>query len=132
MIRFDLCLFCNKRHIDYGNRQMKNMTVLAQKSSYELLIMILKDMKKFVFDNDDEPTVRDAIVCFCRFGMLATNVPKEIVPIFNGIIKLATELNDLRLIEDFIDSVCHKLWAKHEALLEEVNIEQEEKFKHAC
>ena len=62
----DDCKFCGLKHVDYGNRTPYTITALAQKSSYELLIAILIDMKKFMRNNQDEPTLRVSITCFCK------------------------------------------------------------------
>ena len=63
------CFFCGEKHVDYGSRTHYSMDKLAQKSSYELLIMILTDMKKFIRSEGDEPTLMNAITCFSKFSI---------------------------------------------------------------
>ena len=137
----DRCEFCGKKHIDYTNREgIIPVQVLAQKTSYELLITILLDMKKFIENNQDEPTIRESISCFCKYSILTceeTTLNRKngftdfYRVIFDGIIKLMDELSILKLASEFIDHVCKKLWQEHEELLARINIEQSEKFKHA-
>ena len=64
------CVFCGKKHIEYGNRTSYEITTLAQKSSYEMLIMILKDMKIFIKENECDQSLREAISCFCKYSLL--------------------------------------------------------------
>ena len=134
------CSFCGKKHVDYGNRTPYTVTSLAQKSSYELLIAILTDMKKFVRNNSEELTLRESIICFCKYSILTCEEETEnrrngftdfYRVIFEGIIKLTEELGDLSLITEFIDEVSQKLWKEHEALLERINVEQSEKSNNA-
>ena len=135
------CEFCGKSHIDYGKRTPYTLATLAQKSSYELLITILIDMKKFIKNNDSEPTLRESIACFCKYSILTCEEETEnkrngftdfYRVIFNGIIKLTEELRDYSLIMEFIDEVNRKLWEEHELLLARINVEQSEKSNNAC
>ena len=137
----DDCKFCGLKHVDYGNRTPYTITALAQKSSYELLIAILIDMKKFMRNNQDEPTLRVSITCFCKYSILTCEEETEnrrngftdfYRIIFEGIIKLADELGNISLITEFIDEVSQKLWKEHETLLERINVEQSEKSNNAC
>jgi hypothetical protein len=115
------------------------MDKLAQKSSYELLIMILTDMKKFIRSNSDEPTLMIAVTCFCKFSIFEAeecctcgenHYSKLHNIIFDGILRLTKNNSAVSSFEDFIGRMCHKLWDEHEKLLSEVNIEQSRKFKH--
>ena len=99
-----------------------------------------KVMKKFIENNQDEPTIRESISCFCKYSILTceeTTLNRKngftdfYRVIFDGIIKLMDELSVLKLASEFIDHVCKKLWQEHEELLARINIEQSEKFKHA-
>ena len=63
------CFFCGKRHIDYYNRQTCSLEELAKKTSFEVLILILKDMKKFLKNNCDDPTIMASTSCFCKFSI---------------------------------------------------------------
>lgn len=136
-----VCIFCGKEHIEYGDREVYEISLLAKKSSYELLILILKDMKKYIHKHRNEPTLRDSVVCFCKYSMLiceeGTQNKKNGFTdfynvIFTGVIKLVNELDCIELIGEFIDDICRKLWVKHEELLSHINTEQSEKFNHAC
>jgi len=105
-----------------------------------MLIMILIDMKKFMHNNRDEPTLRESITCFCNYSILTCEEETEnkrngftdfYRVIFEGIIKLADTLQYLVLTAEFIDRVNQKLWEEHEALLSRINVEQSEKFHNA-
>ena len=136
----DGCEFCGLKHIEYGKRTPYTITSLAQKSSYELLITILNDMKKFIRNNHDESTLRSSIVCFCKYSVLTCDEETEnkrngftdfYRVIFEGIIKLTDELGNYSLVSEFIDDVNRKLWEEHEVLLARINIEQSEKSHNA-
>ena len=136
----DKCEFCGLKHIEYGKRTPYTLTSLAQKSSYELLITILNDMKKFIRNNHDEPTLRVSITSFCKYSILTCEEETESKRngftdfyrvIFEGLIKLTEELGDYSLISEFIDEVSRKLWEEHEALLTRINVEQSEKSYNA-
>ena len=136
----DRCEFCGLKHIEYGKRTPYTLQSLAQKSSYELLITILNDMKKFIRNNHDEPTLRVSIVCFCKYSILACEEETEnrrngftdfYRVIFEGLIKLTDELGEYSLISEFIDKVNQKLWEEHEVLLARINVEQSEKSHNA-
>ena len=136
----DGCEFCGIKHIAYGKRTPYTLTTLAQKSSYELLITILNDMKKFIRNNSNDPTLRESITCFCKYSILTCEEETEnrrngftdfYRVIFEGIIKLAGELRYLELTSEFIDKVNQKLWEEHEELLARINVEQSEKSYNA-
>lgn len=133
------CFFCGEKHIDYGSRTHYSMDKLAQKTSYELLIMILTDMKRFIRNNSDEPTLKSAVTCFCKFSIFEAeecctcgenHYSKLHHIIFEGILRLVKNDSSVTAFEEFIGRMCHRLWDEHEKLLEEVNIEQSRKFKH--
>ena len=133
------CFFCGEKHIDYGSRTHYSMDKLAQKTSYELLIIILTDMKRFIRNNSDEPTLKSAVTCFCKFSIFEAeecctcgenHYSKLHHIIFEGILRLVKNDSSVTAFEEFIGRMCHRLWDEHEKLLEEVNIEQSRKFKH--
>ena len=63
------CFFCGKRHIDYYNRKTCSLDELAKKTSFEVLILILKDMKKFLKNNCEDTTMMQSASCFCKFSI---------------------------------------------------------------
>ena len=134
------CFFCGDKHVDYGNRTHYSIDKLAQKTSYELLILILKDMKTFIRREEDESTLMTAIACFCKFSIFEAeecctcgenHYSKLHLIIFDGILHLIKNNSSVTAFEESIDRMCHRLWDEHEKLLEEVNIENSRKFKHA-
>ena len=135
------CFFCGEKHVDYGSRTPYSLDKLAQKTSYELLILILHDMKKFLQKEKDEPTLMTAVTCFCKFSIFEAeecctcgenHYSKLHHIIFDGVLRLAKNNSSIHAFEEFIDRMCRKLWDDHEILLAEINIEQNRKFKHAC
>lgn len=135
------CFFCGNKHVDYGSRTHYSIDKLAQKTSYELLILILKDMRKFIRREEADTTLMSALACFCKFSIFEAeecctcgenHYSKLHHIIFEGILQLTKNNSSVSAFEEFIDRMCHKLWDEHEELLSEVNIEQNRKFKHAC
>lgn len=135
------CFFCGNKHVDYGSRTHYSIDKLAQKTSYELLILILKDMRKFIRREEADTTLMSALACFCKFSIFEAeecctcgenHYSKLHHIIFDGILQLTKNNSSVSAFEEFIDRMCHKLWDEHEKLLSEVNIEQNRKFKHAC
>lgn len=135
----DECFFCGKKHIDYGSRTPYELEKLAQKTSYELLMLILHDMKKFIHDNEDVPTLWTAVICFCKFSIFEAD---DACPscgdnhhsllhheIFGGVLKLIDNKSSLRAIDEFLDRIQKKLWREHEKVLAKVNLENTRKFK---
>ena len=133
------CFFCGDKHVDYGSRTHYTMDKLAQKTSYELLIMILTDMKRFIRKEKDEPTLMNAIICFCKISIFESkeycscgenHYSKLHHVIFDGILSLIKNKSSVHAFEEFFDRMNRKLWIEHEKLLAEVNMEQSRKFKH--
>ena len=133
------CFFCGDKHVDYGSRTHQSLDKLAQKTSFELLIMILTDMKKFIQKEKDEPTLMKAITCFSKFSIFEAeecctcgenHYSKLHHVIFDGILSLVKNQSSVHAFEEFFDRMNRKLWIEHENLLAEVNIEQSRKFKH--
>lgn len=134
------CNFCDKLHISLGDKPFNDIPYWYHKSSYELLIMILKDLREFIDKNRYESTLRESITCYCKFSLLVCDEETlgrknefidSFVFVFTGITKLAKELIHINLLVEFIDKICYGLWDKHEQLLGTIDAEQEEKFKHA-
>ena len=69
----DKCFFCGKSHVNYGDRTPMEIEHLAQKTSFEVLIVLLKDLKKFIEINGAEPTVWNCVSCFCKFSILSAD-----------------------------------------------------------
>lgn len=133
------CFFCGDKHVDYGSRTHQSLGKLAQKTSFELLIMILTDMKKFIQKQKDEPTLMKAITCFSKFSIFEAeecctcgenHYSKLHHIIFDGILCLIKNKSSVPAFEEFFDRMNRKLWIEHEKLLAEVNMEQSRKFKH--
>ncbi len=133
------CFFCGKRHIDYYDRETCSLEELARKTSFEVLILILKDMKKFLKNNCEDPTMMASTSCFCKFsiqlafeetnGRLNSYTDLHEVA-FVAIIKLIKHAASIEEISEFIEKMCRKIWVEHEKLLVRVNLEQSRKFKH--
>jgi len=133
------CFFCGKRHIDYYNRETCSLDELAKKTSFEVLILILKDMKKFMKDNCDDTTMMASTSCFCKYSIQLAleesngkqNSYTDLHEIaFGATIKLIKHVASVEEISEFIEKMCRKLWIEHEKLLVRVNLEQNRKFKH--
>jgi len=133
------CFFCGKKHIDYGTRTPYDIEKLAQKTSYELLMLILHDMKKFIHENKETPTLWTAVICFCKFSIFEAD---DACPdcgdnhrsqlhheVFGGMLKLIDNNVSLNAIDEFLERIQKKLWSEHEKILEKVNLETIQKFK---
>tara|TARA_B100000929_G_C15225628_1_gene324334 strand:- start:55 stop:480 length:426 start_codon:yes stop_codon:yes gene_type:complete len=124
------CFFCGRPHVDYGSRTPIVANRLAQKTSFEVLIILLKDLKKFIDINKAEPTVWECVSCFCRFSIFSadeqyhgkTNQYSKIHYIaFEGILRLLLNKSTVLTVTEFIDKMCFKLWEEHENLLAAIN-----------
>ena len=133
------CFFCGKLHIDYYARRVCSLEELAKKTSFEVLILILKDMKKFMKDNCDDTTMMASTSCFCKYSIQLAleeangkqNSYTDLHEIaFGATIKLIKHVASVEEISEFIEKMCRKLWIEHEKLLVRVNLEQNRKFKH--
>ena len=133
------CFFCGKRHIDYYNRKTCSLDELAKKTSFEVLILILKDMKKFLKNNCEDTTMMQSASCFCKFSIQLAfeeangrknNYTNLHEVAFGAIIKLIKHAASIEEISEFIEKMCRKIWVEHEKLLVRVNLEQSRKFKH--
>ena len=127
------CFFCGKKHIDYGTHRTYDLDDLARKTSYELLMIILYDMKKFIHEHEKTQTLWTAVTCFCKFSIFEAddacpscgdNHHSELHhSIFGGILKLIDNHSSLHAIDEFLDRIQKKLWSEHEKVLAKVNME---------
>lgn len=134
------CFFCGEPHIDYGSRTPISADHLAQKSSFEILIVVLKDLKKFIETNRSEPTIWECVGCFCRFSVLSADEQYQgkVNPYsklhyiaFKGILKLLSTKSTALILTEFIDKMCFKLWEEHENFLAAINQDVNKRLNHA-
>ena len=121
------CFYCGKDHTNFFGRRSYPMSEIAKKSSFEVLILILEDMRQFLIVKTKDPTMQQALNCFCKFSISIANeesvgpVNKLHTVAFEAVSKLIERGTSINEIEACIINMKLKLWEEHEKLLIRIN-----------